>query len=58
MAIIVDKLRIEIQVKLPMVPNFLLTEGGGKFPVSDFTKKELRKIGKQWVEKLVANGKD
>ena len=58
MAITVDKLKIQIQVKLPKVPNFLLLEGGGKFPVSDFTKKELRKIGKQWVDKLVAMGKD
>lgn len=57
MAITIDKLKIEVQVKLPRIPSYLLTDGDDKYHVSEFSKKELRKIGNLWVKELVSKGR-
>lgn len=38
-----------------MTPNFLRYEGfeNTAIPISQFTDKELRQIGKEWTEKLI-----
>lgn len=42
----------KLAVVIPMVPNFI-TVGRETFPISDFTERELREIGKEWIEKLI-----
>jgi len=58
MTITIDKLKLEVQVKLPRIPNFLLTDSDAKYHISEFSKKELRKIGNLWLDKFVSKGKD
>ncbi len=50
------KITKEVEVYAPTMPNFIKV-GNDAVPVEDFTKKELLKIGKEWLEKLVARGK-
>lgn len=59
MTITIDSLKLEIQVKLPRIPNFLLTDDDNvKFHIGEFSKKELRKIGNLWLDEFVSRGKD
>lgn len=45
------------KIKIPALPNFLLTERDEPIPVADFTEEELREVGGEWVEKLVKKSK-
>lgn len=50
------KIDMKVDVKVPKVPNFLLAEGTERtFDIADFQDSELREIGKEWVEELVAH---
>ncbi len=49
---------VAAKVNVPRVPNFLITEYGFSMPVSAFTEDDLRNIGAQWVENLVARAKE
>ena len=50
-------LKVKADVEIPRVPNFLLTTGGQKLPVSAVPDDDLRGLAKAWGEKLVANAK-
>ena len=49
------KANVEVDIKTPRVPNFILHEGtGNPIPIADFTDDELRAIGAKWTNELVA----
>ena len=41
-------------VQTPIVPNFLLQEGGGSLPIEAVSDEGLRLIGEAWIEELLA----
>lgn len=44
----------EFDIECPKVPNFLRVEGMKKVvPVTDFSEKELKAVGKMWTEALI-----
>ena len=45
-------MKIEVEVKIPMVPNYI-TAGTQQLDVKDFSDEQLREIGKLWTERLV-----
>jgi len=50
-----------IEVEIPAIPSFIKLNLGTKntqenynnIPIQDFTDSELKKIGKEWTEKLL-----
>ena len=43
-----------LEVQCPSTPNFIkLSDGNSMLPISEFTDKELRGIGKMMGEKMV-----
>lgn len=49
----------QVRIALPQVPNFLRAEGssqllGATIPLSALTDKELRILGAEWTEALLA----
>lgn len=51
-------LTVSAKIKVPRVPNFLMTESGTTMPVSAFTEEGLRALGAEWIENLVARSKE
>lgn len=52
------QLGLNVEAKLPVIPNFIRAQVGGQeqtLPVMAFTEDDLRKIGQQWTEALIAN---
>lgn len=45
----------DIEVEIPMLPNFLMQ---GKMPISDFSKYELSKIADAWKQNLLEKASD
>lgn len=45
-------MKLTIGVEIPSVPNFIKTNIG-MLPISDFSEKELRNIGKDWTKLLI-----
>lgn len=47
----------KIKFKLPMLPNFVMAEGNSQYStdIKDFTDEELKQIGKEWTEALLAH---
>ena len=44
----------KILIDLPMTPNFIMSaDGKQKWPIREFTDKELREIGKLWTNNLI-----
>lgn len=48
---------LEVNIEIPMTPNFIRYGERKNLPIADFTEKELREIGKQWTENLVKAAK-
>lgn len=56
---------IELKLKTPRVPNYIGLEdnithnrdGGAKIHISKLSEEQLREIGKQWTEDLIAHSK-
>lgn len=48
---------IEVTIEIPETPNFIRYGDRKTLPVSDFTEKELREIGRQWTGGLVKKSK-
>lgn len=48
-----------IKIKPPSVPSFLTYDGfpNAKIPISQFSEKELKKIGKDWTNRLIEASK-
>ena len=49
---------IDCEVGMPTIPNFIRMTAGGQqatFPVHVLTESELRKLGAEWTEELVAH---
>lgn len=42
-----------IKINIPSIPNFLISQEGLSFPIAGFSDSDLKKIGKEWTEKLV-----
>lgn len=49
-------MKTEVEVKIPMIPNFILV-GNESISIAHFTDKQLREIGKEWTEKLIEHAK-
>ena len=47
----------KLEVKLPMIPNFLIVRDHLKLSVSEISKADLQKIGEAWTAELVKRGK-
>lgn len=45
-------MKINIGIEIPLRPNFIRTNLG-MLPISDFSEKELRNIGKDWTKLLI-----
>ncbi len=53
------RVRVKAEVRLPAVPNFLLMAGGGEpLCLCDVPERELRRIGRAWVEALVERSRE
>lgn len=48
---------IEIDIDLPILPNFLRTTDGKSFPIYMATEETLRAVGQEWTDALVALAK-
>lgn len=46
----------KLTVHIPTVPNFLKV-GEQTFPISDFSEKELKEIGREWTQNLIERAK-
>lgn len=42
-----------VNIKIPMLPNFLFDEKKNQYSICDLTEEELREVGKEWTEELV-----
>jgi len=51
------ELAVRIQLKIPMLPNFIATVDGRSIDVKDIPDATLRTIGSQWTEKLLAHAR-
>lgn len=51
------KKTLEIELEIPMTPNFIRYGERKHIPIQDFTIEELREIGKQWTENLIKAAK-
>ena len=47
------RLKVRIQVKVPSVPNFILTEDGRSIDIKDLPDSTIREIGRRWTDKLL-----
>ena len=45
--------RIESFLRLPMLPNYLINEGGQRVDVGNLTEEQLREIGDAWLKALI-----
>lgn len=56
---------IELKLKTPRLPNYIMLEDhityqrgeGAKIHISKLSEEQLREIGKQWAEDLIAQSK-
>lgn len=46
-----------IKVQIPMLPNYLVDTNGNQWSLSKFSEEELRELGAEWIEALVAKSK-
>ena len=44
-----------IEIEIPLTPNFIRTKNGYSMPIKNFTDNELKKVGKLWTQKLIEN---
>jgi len=44
---------LEVQIEIPLTPNFIRYDQRKIIPIWQFTEEELREIGKEWTEALV-----
>lgn len=51
-------LTVSATVKVPRVPNFLLTESGQSFPLCAFEEDSLRELGAEWIENLIERSRE
>jgi len=51
-------LKVMAEVQLPRVPNYLLMGDGKVLPVSAVSEQDLRELGRQWTEQLVARAQE
>lgn len=47
------KVRVHAEIEIPRVPNFFKTPSS-TIPISAVPEAELRRIGEQWTEDLIA----
>jgi hypothetical protein len=53
------KVKRTMIAEIPRPPNFIKIEPAGTYvPLSDFTEKELKAIGREWTKKLVERSKE
>jgi hypothetical protein len=52
------KIKVQAQIEIPRVPNFLKMQGGQTIPVSAITEEGLREIGQRWTEALIARANE
>jgi hypothetical protein len=45
-------MKIEVEVKPPLVPNFIIV-GNSQKAIQDFSDDQLRTIGAEWTEELL-----
>ena len=45
-------MKLNIGVEIPLRPNFIKTSVGS-LPITDFSEKELKNIGKDWTKLLI-----
>jgi hypothetical protein len=50
-------LHLRIQVRIPSLPNFLVTVDGRPIDVKDIPDATLQKIGERWTEKLLEHAR-
>jgi len=46
-------LTVKATVRVPTVPNFLLSDGDMKFPLSAFDDNALRQVAAEWTKNLL-----
>lgn len=46
-------LTVKASIRVPQLPNFLITESGESWPITALTEEGLRELGGEWVEELV-----
>ena len=51
------KANIKRKILIPRTPRFITAVGGGNYPVSQFTRAELREIGQSWTKELIRKSK-
>ncbi len=51
-------MKIEVDLVLPMQPNYLKTVTGQTVDVSDLNDEQLQEIGKQWTVQLIQHARD
>lgn len=42
-------MEIKIGIKIPTVPNFIMTDDGNYIAIEDLSDSELDEIGKEWT---------
>lgn len=47
------KKSLEVEIEIPVTPNFIRYGQRKNLPIHEFTEEELREIGAQWTENLV-----
>jgi hypothetical protein len=50
--------KTERVVKLPMLPNFILTEGGDSLPIQSLSQEQLQEVGRAWTDALMRKARD
>jgi hypothetical protein len=51
------ELAVRIQLRIPMIPNFVQTVDDRSIDVKDLPDATLRVIGEQWTEKLLLHAR-
>jgi hypothetical protein len=52
------QLSVKVQLKLPMLPNFISTVDGRPIDVKDIPDTTLRMIGNRWTDRLIAHARE
>lgn len=46
-------MEITIGIKIPITPNFIITDRGDSIPIQELSDSELSAIGEEWTQKLI-----
>lgn len=52
-----SNLSLRVELRVPMLPNFLHTVEGHSIHISKVPDETLRKIGHEWTTKLIAHAR-